>query len=280
MKRIRHSSRFWQSSQHQGQNPKWLQAPSNLTSPGLTSRRCRSRNGRRVNGANPLTQDASSASADQAAMRDRTGRQGDAQVCVTGCQQCGQALPKGSRRHPNRCQNVRSIRSNGLPKAGRWSGTCTDWMCKYGYHHTIVTQSGRLDAETRLAKGHFPLESLRWTRPSDDKLLDSFSRARCLDRPAAKPCSIRQPKSCPFVIIPHFCGDIRVPPSVPWQGMQREGSWIVKSLKPIPGYSPSCFRNLAGLLWHYCGLVAKMFEDLSRNVPELFPNCLDFKSPY
>jgi len=137
-----------------------------VPSPAATSARWCSPIGCRMSGVIPLTPHAATAWADLTAKDDRTGRQGDAQVCVTRCRPCGHALPEGSRRHLNRCQDVRANRSTGQPKAWRLSGNCTDWLCKYGYHHTIVLQSSLLDDETRLAKGYFPLESLRWTSPS------------------------------------------------------------------------------------------------------------------
>lgn len=134
--------------------------------PGSTPRRCSSRSGRPVSGPSPLTLHASTASADQAAKGARIGRQDAAQVSANGCRQCGHALPEWSRRHLNRCQDVRCICFTGLPKARLWSGSCSDWLCKNGYHHTIVLQSSRLDAETHLAKGLAPLESPLRTRHS------------------------------------------------------------------------------------------------------------------
>lgn len=148
----------------------------------------------------PLTPYASTAWADQAAKDDRTGRQGYAQVCVTGCRQCGHALPEGSRRHLNRCQDVRAKRSTGQPKAWRWSGNCTDWRCKYGYHHTTVLQGSRLDAETLLAKGKFPLESLRWSSPSVKRLRRGFDHAFCMIGQGVQSCIKWQPDGCPLII--------------------------------------------------------------------------------
>jgi hypothetical protein len=200
MKRIRHNCRQQQPVSHQCQNWEWLQAPSRFASPGSTSRRCRSRGGRRLNSANPLTQYAATAWADHAATRDRTGRQGDAQVRVTGCRPCGQALPEGSRRHLNRCQDVRANRSTGQPKAWLWSGNCTDWRCKYGYHHTTVLQGSRLDAETLLAKGKFPLESLRWSSPSVKRLRLGFDHAFCMIGQGVQSCIKWQPDGCPLII--------------------------------------------------------------------------------
>jgi hypothetical protein len=181
-----------------------------VPSPAATSARWRSPMGRRMSEAIPLTPHASTAWADQAAKDDQAGRQGDAQVCVTGCRQCGHARLEGSRRHLNRCQDVRANRSTGQPKAWRWSGNCTDWLCKYGYHHTIVLQSSRLDAETRLAKGHAPLESPPRTSPSVDRLRSGFVRAFCIIGQNIQPCSKWQRDGCPLIIailIRNFLGN-------------------------------------------------------------------------
>lgn len=156
--------------------------------------------GRRMSGSIPLTPHASTAWADQAAKDDQAGRHGDAQVCVTGCRQCGHARLEGSRRHLNRCQDVRANRSTGQPKAWRWSGNCTDWLRKHGYHHTTVLQSSRLDAETHLAKGKFPLESLRWSSPSVNRLRRGFDHAFCMSGQRIRPCSKWQSGGCPFII--------------------------------------------------------------------------------
>jgi hypothetical protein len=171
-----------------------------VPSPAATSARWCSPMGRRMSGPIPLTPHASTAWADQSAKDDRTGRQGDAQVRATGCRQCGHALPEWSRRHLNRCQDVRCICSTGLPRAWRWSGNCPDWMCKYGYHHTTVLQSSRLDAETRLAKGHAPLESPLRASPSVARLRSGFVRAFCMIGQNVQPCSKWQPSSCSFII--------------------------------------------------------------------------------
>lgn len=171
-----------------------------LASSGSTPSRRGSRSGRPVNGPIPFTSCAITAAADQAAMGGPRVRPGAAQVSATGCRPCGHTLPEGSRRHLNRCQNVRCIRSNGLPKADRWNGSCPDFRCKYGYHHTIVLQSSRLDAETRLAKGYFPLESLRWTSPSVDTLRGGFDHAFCMRGQRIHLCSKWQPDGCPFII--------------------------------------------------------------------------------
>jgi hypothetical protein len=171
-----------------------------VPSPAATSARWCSPMGRRMSGSIPLTPHASTALADQTAKDDRTGRQGDAQVCVTGCRQCGHARPEGSRRHLNRCQDVRCICSICLPKAGQWSGSCPDWRCKYGYHHTTVLQGSRLDAETRLAKGKFPLESLRWSSPSVKRLRRGFDHAFCMIGQGAQSCIKWQPDGCPLII--------------------------------------------------------------------------------
>lgn len=101
-------------------------------SPDSKPHRRRSLSARPVIGSSPLILNASTASADQAAKGARIGCQDAAQVSATGCRQCGHVLPEWSRKHLKRCQNVRCIRSTGLPKAGRWSGNCTDWLCKYG----------------------------------------------------------------------------------------------------------------------------------------------------
>lgn len=146
-------------------------------SPGSTPKRCCSRTDRQVTVSIPLTPHASTASAAQAAKGNRIGRLGVAQVSTTVCRQCGQALPEGSRRHLNRCQDVRPNSSTGQPKAWRWSGNCTDWRCKYGYHHTNVLQSSRSLDETHLAKGQLPLESLRGSRPLVDRLRIGFFHA-------------------------------------------------------------------------------------------------------
>jgi hypothetical protein len=200
MKRNRHSTRLWQTYRHQGQNSKWLQAPSSLTSPGSEPGRCCSLSGRRVNGANPLTQGAETAWANQAASVATTGRPDVTQVSATGCRPCGHTLPEGSRRHLNRRQDVRSNRSVGPLNAGQCCGNCPDFRCKYGYHHTTVLLSSRLDAETRLAKGKFPLESLRWTSPSVDTLRGGFDHAFCMRGQRIHPCSKWQPDGCPFII--------------------------------------------------------------------------------
>jgi hypothetical protein len=172
-----------------------------LASSGSTPSRCGSRSGRQVNGPIPFTSCAITAAVDQAAMGGPRVRPGADQVCVTGCRQCGHTLPEGSRRHLNRCQNVRCIRSSGLPKAGRWSGSCTDRRCKYGYHHTIVLHGSRLDAETRLAKGKLPLESLRWSSPSVNRPRSGFVHAFCTRGSSIQPCSNRQPDGCPLIIV-------------------------------------------------------------------------------
>lgn len=171
-----------------------------VPSPAATSARWCSLMGCRMSGSIPLTPHASTAWADQTAKDDRNVRQGDAQVCVTGCRQCGHALPNGSRRHLNRCQDVRANRSTGQPKAWRWSGNCTDWLRKYGYHHTTVLQSSRLDAETRLAKGKFPLESLLWSSPSVNRLRSGFDHACCMIGQSVQSCSTWQPGGCPSII--------------------------------------------------------------------------------
>jgi hypothetical protein len=171
-----------------------------LAVPGTMPRQCCSRSGRRVNGSIPFTTEAATAAAGQAAMGGPKVRPGAAQVSATGCRACGHTLPEWSRRHLNRCQDVRCIRSSGLPKAGRWSGSCPDFRCKYGYHHTIVLHSSRLDAETHLAKGYFPLESLRWTSPYVDTLRGGFVHAFCTCGSSIQPCSNRQPGGCPFII--------------------------------------------------------------------------------
>jgi hypothetical protein len=169
-----------------------------VPSPAATSARWCSPMGRRMSGPIPLTPHAATAWADHAAMGDRTVHPSVTQVCVTGCRQC--ALPEGSLWHLNRCQDVRANRSTGQPKAWRWSGNCTDWLRKYGYHHTIITQSGRLDAETRLAKGKFPLESLRWTRPFSDRLRSGFDHAFCMIGQDVQSCIKWQPDDCPLII--------------------------------------------------------------------------------
>lgn len=171
-----------------------------LASSGSTPSRCGSRSGRQVNGPIPFNSCAITAVADQAAMGDPRVRPGAAQVSVAGCRPCGHTLPEGSRRHLNRCQNVRCIRSNGLRRAGCWNRSCPDFRCKDGYHHTIVLQSSRLDAETRLAKGYFPLESLRWSSPFVDTLRGGFVHAFCTCGSSIQPCSNRQPGGCPFII--------------------------------------------------------------------------------
>jgi hypothetical protein len=200
MKRNRHSTRLWQTYRHQGQNSKWLQAPSSLTSPGSMPGRCCSLSGRRVNGANPLTQGAETAWADQAASVATTGRPDVTQVSDTGCRQCGHALPNRSLRHLNRCQDVRSNRSVGPLNAGQCCGNCPDFRCKYGYHHTTVLQGSRLDAETRLAKGHAPLDSPLRASPSVDRLRSGFVHAICMIGQNVQPCSKWQPGGCPFII--------------------------------------------------------------------------------
>lgn len=168
--------------------------------PGSTPRRCCSRNGRPVSWPRTLTPHASTASADQAAKGARIGRQDAAQVSATGRRQCGHALPEWSQRHLNRCQDVRCICSTGLPKAGRSSGSCPDWRCKYGYHHTIVLQGSRLDAETRLAKGHAPLESPLRTSPSVDRLRNGFIHVFRMIGQEIQPCSKWQPGGCLSII--------------------------------------------------------------------------------
>jgi hypothetical protein len=199
MNRTRHTRRH----RHKVQDRVLSLVPAVVPSPpGSTPRRRGSRNGRPVSGPRPLTPHASTASADQAAKGARIGRQDAAQVSATGSRQCGHALPEGSRRHLKRCQDVRCIRSTGLPKAGRWSGSCPDWLCKYGYHHTIVTQSGRLDDETRLAKGKFPLDSLRWSSPSVNRLRSGFVRAFCMIGQQIQPCRKWQPGGCPSIVAP------------------------------------------------------------------------------
>jgi hypothetical protein len=170
-----------------------------LALPGTMPRQCCSRSGRRLNGPNPFTSCAITAAADQAAMGGPRVRPGAAQVSATGCRPCGHTLPDGSRRHLNRCQYVRCIRSSGLPKAGRWNGSCPDFRCKYGYYHTTVLQGSRLDAETRLAKGKFPLESLRWSSPSVDTLRGGSDHAFCMSGQRIHPCSKWQPVGCPFI---------------------------------------------------------------------------------
>lgn len=171
-----------------------------VPSPAATSARWCSPMGRRMSGSIPLTPHASTAWADQAAKGNRIGRQGVAQVSVTGWRQCGHARPEGSRRHLNRRHDVLANRSNGQPKAWRWSGNCTDGFRKYGYHHTTVLQSSRLDAETRLAKGKFPLESLRWSSPPIDRLRRGFDHAFCMSGQRIRPCSKWQSGGCPFII--------------------------------------------------------------------------------
>lgn len=188
------------SNRHQVRNGVESYVHPGVPSPAATSAQWRSLTSRRVSGPIPLSPHASTAWADQAAKDDLTGRQGDAQVCVTRCRQCGHALPEGSRRHLNRCQDVRANRFTRQPMAWRWSGNCTDWLCKYGYHHTIVLQSSRLDAETRLAKGKFPLESLRWSSPPIDRLRSGFDHALCMSGQRIRPCSKWQPGGCPFII--------------------------------------------------------------------------------
>jgi hypothetical protein len=146
-----------------------------VPSPGSTPHRRRALNGRPVIRPTPITLHASTASADQAATDSLNGRQGVAQTSATGCRQCGNALPKWSRQHLNRCRNVRCICSTGLPKAGRWSKSCPDWRCKNGYRHTIVIHFvRRLDLRNPLAKGtplwnprrDLPRSYLLWRSPA------------------------------------------------------------------------------------------------------------------
>lgn len=171
-----------------------------LALPGTMPRQCCSQSGRWLNGSNPLSQHTSTAWADHAAKGEPRVRPGAAQVSATGCRQCGHTLPQGSRRHLNRCQNVRRIRSNGQPWAGRWNGSCPDFRCKYGYHHTIVLQSSQLDAETRLAKGHAPLESPLRMSPSVDRRRNGFIHASRMIGQQIQSCSKWQPGGCPSII--------------------------------------------------------------------------------
>ena len=140
--------------------------PAVVPSPGLTPCPCRSRSGRPVSRPSPLTPHASTAWADQAAQ----GRPNRSPGCRSSERHrlptMRPSLPEGSRRHLNRCHDVRCICSTGVPKAGQWSGNCPDWLCKYGYPHTIVLQNSRLDVETLLAKVEAPLESPLWTSPT------------------------------------------------------------------------------------------------------------------
>jgi hypothetical protein len=200
MTRVRPIRRCRNQVRHQVRTRVESDVHPGVPSPASTSARWRSPMGRRMSGAMPLTPHASTAWADQAAKDDRTGRQGDAQVCVTGCRPCGHALPEGSRRHLNRCHDVRANRSIGQPKAWRWSGNCTDGLCKHGYHHTTVLQSSRLDDETRLAKGKFPLESLLRASPSVDRLRSGFDHAFCMIGQGVQSCSKWQPYGCPLMI--------------------------------------------------------------------------------
>lgn len=88
-----------------------------------------------------------------------------------------QMLSQRSQRHHNWCRSVRCSSSSGRRKAASWRRVPPDLRGKYGYHHTTVLQSSRLDAETRLAKGN----SL-WN-PCFVRVLRRLAPKRLLQRP-------------------------------------------------------------------------------------------------